>query len=174
MKKCFKCDRILPLSEYYTHPGMADGHLGKCKSCTKGDTAARVSKKKLDPEWVVAEAGRHRKKQAEYRLAGTAVVLSGEKKALVLKKHAEKYPEKAAARRLLGNAVRDGKVLRKPCEVCGNPDSEAHHDDYSKPLDVIWFCPKHHSERHVFLRDQQRRARANALACSAVMEISDP
>ena len=36
-KICFKCQRALSISEFYVHRGMADGHLGKCKDCTKRD-----------------------------------------------------------------------------------------------------------------------------------------
>lgn len=161
-KECFKCHRVLPLEEYYKHLAMGDGHLGKCKSCTKADTAARVEAKKSDPDWVVSEALRQRKRQAEARVTGKAVALTGEKRREVHRKHAEKYPEKMLARTLLGNAVRDGKIIRQPCEACGSTDSEAHHDDYSKPLDVKWLCPKHHAERHVQLRDIARRERALA------------
>lgn len=45
-------------------------------------------------------------------------------------------------------AVKSGKLKRKPCEVCGKKRTEGHHDDYSKPLVVVWLCRKHHVERH--------------------------
>lgn len=37
---------------------------------------------------------------------------------------------------------------RQPCEVCGNPDVVAHHDDYTKPLEVRWLCRSHHAKFH--------------------------
>ena len=37
-KTCFKCGKLLPLSSFYKHSGMADGHLNKCKDCTRNDT----------------------------------------------------------------------------------------------------------------------------------------
>src|ERR1039458_7338116 len=56
---------------------------------------------------------------------------------------------RAPARRKLNLYVYYGKVKRQPCEVCGAQPAEAHHEDYSKPLDVEWLCPTHHRERDV-------------------------
>jgi hypothetical protein len=53
-----------------------------------------------------------------------------------------------AARKKLRYAVKIGKIKRKPCEVCGDPNSQAHHDDYDKPLEVRWLCQSHHNEAH--------------------------
>ena len=51
--------------------------------------------------------------------------------------------------------LRDKKIKRKPCEVCGNLRVHAHHDDYYKPLEVRWLCVKHHNELHVKLREKE-------------------
>ena len=63
-----------------------------------------------------------------------------------------KYPEKAEARRLFALAVKRGEIKRRPCEVCGEPKSHGHHEDYSRPLDVMWLCSTHHAKRHAELR----------------------
>ena len=44
--------------------------------------------------------------------------------------------------------IRRGKVKKGKCEVCGSDVVEAHHDDYNKPLQVRWFCTKHHRQYH--------------------------
>ena len=59
-----------------------------------------------------------------------------------------KSPEEYCARYILGNAVKQGKIIRLPCIVCGDEKSQGHHEDYTKPLDVIWLCDKHHKEKH--------------------------
>jgi hypothetical protein len=55
---------------------------------------------------------------------------------------------KKAAHKLVENALLRGDLVRMPCCRCGSGDSHAHHDDYDKPLEVMWLCPLHHKERH--------------------------
>lgn len=56
-------------------------------------------------------------------------------------------PAKTAARRALNHAVSMGRIARGPCEVCGDA-AEAHHEDYSRPLEVRWLCRTHHAVVH--------------------------
>jgi hypothetical protein len=133
--KCFICNKIKPLSEFYAHPQMANGHLGKCKECTKIDVhlnyhAKWSDKKKYDQE---------RDKKAERKLA----LLEYQRKMRA------NNPLKYRARNAVSYAIASGKLVRLPCVVCGNPKSQGHHHDYSKPLDVEWLCHKCHLEgRH--------------------------
>lgn len=65
--------------------------------------------------------------------------------------------EKRQAHILTGNAVRDGRLIKAPCEVCGNSEVDAHHDDYGKPMVVRWLCRTHHADYHKRLREHIRR-----------------
>jgi hypothetical protein len=62
------------------------------------------------------------------------------------------HPEKRLARQAVRKAVRNGVLVRQPCEVCGNEKSEGHHDDYSRLLVVRWLCGTHHKLFHRLLR----------------------
>jgi hypothetical protein len=52
--------------------------------------------------------------------------------------------KKLKARWKLNGELKTGKAKKKPCEVCGKEKVEAHHPNYSKPLEVVWLCHKHH------------------------------
>lgn len=56
-------------------------------------------------------------------------------------------PIKVRARFAVRYAVKVGKLTKLAC-FCGNKRSQAHHPDYSKPLEVIWLCSKHHGVIH--------------------------
>lgn len=60
----------------------------------------------------------------------------------------ERNARERAAQVAVGNAVRDGRLLKQPCFVCGDEDVEGHHPDYDAPLSVVWLCKCHHREIH--------------------------
>lgn len=64
------------------------------------------------------------------------------------RKPRKKDPVKVKAVNAVNNAIIAGRLTRLPCEVCGDPQSQGHHEDYSKPLDVRWLCREHHMELH--------------------------
>ena len=133
MKKCFKCGRKKPLDMFYKHSKMGDGHLNKCKHCTKKDVSENYKK--------------NRKHYAQYEKERNQ---RPERKSAVLeyqRRRRANFPGKYKARNAVSNAIRDGRLVRQPCEICGDK-SQAHHDDYRKPLDVRWLCRKHHLEHH--------------------------
>lgn len=55
---------------------------------------------------------------------------------------------KLEARIIARRAIKAGTIIRGPCEQCGDEKSQMHHDDYSKPLDVRWFCRPCHTKLH--------------------------
>ena len=131
-KECFRCGATKPLSEFYKHPRMKDGRVNKCKDCNKLD----VSRNRL------ANIERYR----EYdRKRGNRQDKS------YLSKYRERYLNKYKAHTMVGNAIRDGRLERKSeCEICSSDFGiHAHHDDYSKPLDVRWLCAVCHKAWHL-------------------------
>jgi hypothetical protein len=134
MKRCFKCGEVKDLSAFYAHKRMADGHLNKCMECTKADTK-RHYRDHID-EYRTYRRDYSKRPQARARRV-----------AQVQRARAERDP-KRLARDAVSNAIRDGHLTPRPCEVCGCTPAQAHHDDYSRPLDVQWLCFKHHRIRH--------------------------
>ena len=91
---------------------------------------------------VMADPVKHAKKLESNRA-------SYKKHYLKRKKHyINRDKTKYNARCLVRTRIKRGLLQRLPCEVCGEAKAQAHHDDYSKPLDVRWLCPKHHKEVH--------------------------
>ena len=69
------------------------------------------------------------------------------------KRHSQLSPIqklKANCRSYVHVYIKGGKIIKQPCSVCNSTENvEAHHEDYSKPLDIIWLCRTHHLEYHV-------------------------
>jgi len=130
-KKCFKCHKIKRLGLFYEHPQMLDGHLNKCKNCTKKDMknpAYAERKRSYD------KLRFHHPKRKLWRMKQQ-------------RKNRGLFPGKNKARQAVLREIKTGRLVRQPCEACGNK-SEAHHPDYRKPLLVNWLCQRHHRELH--------------------------
>jgi len=136
-KPCRKCGDVLPLDQFYPHKQMADGHLHMCKECSK------------------REAKRHRDENPEqYKSYEQRRLHDTKRKQNVLigqQKRRAKFPTKYKARRAVKYHLDKGHIQRLPCIKCGN-NAEAHHEDYTKPLDITWLCFTHHRERHEELK----------------------
>lgn len=136
IKTCFKCGIEKLIDEFYRHSAMADGHLGKCKSCAKSD----VKKHRLENIESLRAYERARAGTTKRREMAKAIGAAWR----------AKYPERRRAQVMLNNAIRDGRIKAMPCFICGGK-AEAHHPNYDSPLDVVWLCPIHHKQAHAMV-----------------------
>lgn len=157
MKTCFKCGRNKPRTGFYAHPKTRDGLLGKCKGCTRKDVSEQTLKNKENPEWVELERERCRKKYHKRKGLGFKNRVAPPDPLKTIKWRRD-HPQKVAAHQRVARAIKQGKVLRLPCERCGSDKTQAHHEDYTKPLEVSWLCAFHHGERHRELNREKRAA----------------
>lgn len=75
------------------------------------------------------------------------------------------YEKRQNAHTAVARAIKEGRLVRERCSVCGNPRAVAHHPDYDAPLSVEWLCQLHHARRHAEMRGQKvERAAKECLA----------
>ena len=147
MKICFKCKEDKSLSDYYKHKKMGDGHLNKCKSCTKKDTKERTEINISTSEGLENERKRHRDKYHRLKYKDKHKP-TYEMKKKAMDKYKEKFPEKIKAK------IKMGKTKAK---IKGN---HLHHWSYNEEhyKDVIELSVADHNtvHRHT-IYDQERR-----------------
>lgn len=99
-----------------------------CRHCTNEKKRLIREEHKKDPNWVELDRKKNIARFAE---------------------NAEQMV-KQTCRLETQKAIRHGVLKYLPCEVCGLDDAsvQAHHDDYSKPLEVRWLCSWHHAQHH--------------------------
>ena len=120
MKICSRCESEKETSEFHKRKASNDGLSAACKKCTKKYDDSRLK----DPKRMAM--------RRDYQK--TTKGKSAHNKAA--KKWLEKNVIKRGVHIITGNAIRDRKLLKQPCEVCQSKTVHAHHDDYAKPLAV--------------------------------------
>lgn len=135
-KHCFKCGLRKKRDDFYEHPMMDDGKLGKCKKCTKKDNHLNRLKR-IDYYRRYDEKRSslpHRKKLASE----------------VSTRWRKKFPRIKSMHKKVGRAVKNGKIIKpSACSNCGQKAwLNGHHPDYRKVLYVQWLCVPCHKEIH--------------------------
>ena len=165
-KTCFKCGENKPLSDFYKHPRMADGHVNKCKECNKLDVQLnyrdnfdyykeydrqRDSEKGTDRHKMRLEYSRRKDVQVKRSRYANLPEVKQRKKELIERRNKE-FPERKIANSAVSNAIRGGKLKRPSnCEYCGKEcKPHAHHSSYADDMQlmVTWLCTSCHGEVH--------------------------
>lgn len=146
MKVCFNCKVEKPLTDYYKHSGMKDGHLNKCKECIKTDNKEAERLNRKDSKWLENERKRNRKRYHRDKLIKPQITTI-EKRKEIQNRYSNKYPEKQ-------------KALSMSTMVKAPKGKEKHHWSYNDEhfKDVIFLSNKVHNKLHRFMiYDQERK-----------------
>ena len=138
MKRCCICLASKETSEFYKNRSMLDGLGKRCKTCVR--SFERESVRVATNRYLRSERGA--KKRRDYLDAG------GNNRATAHYRATNSIKRKAAS--AINNALVRGQIVRpSACVVCSsNEKLNAHHDDYSKPMDVRWLCVPCHKAWH--------------------------
>lgn len=143
-----------PITDFYKHARLRDGRLNKCIDCTKFDVRLHRQEnlERIRAYDKMRGSLPHRvaaRKEYQKTPAGKLA------HAKALRVSRSKFAEKFRARNKVAKYIRSGKIF--PWPVCAVPECnakpEAHHPDYSRPLDVVWLCPIHHKAVHAMARE---------------------
>lgn len=128
-KRCPSCGKTKPISEFAHEKNSRDGRDHRCRECNA--QRLREYRAKRAEQGNPYHAGRPDKRRNYQR----------------------------RAHKVLEEAVASGKVVKPDtCSQCGGFFNrlDAHHDDYSKPLEVRWLCRSCHLLHHAKLRRKQK------------------
>lgn len=147
MKTCTRCKELKQFDQFGPDTRVKDGRRSACRACVAAYNRKKYAASKEYRERSKAKATNWAKENPE-----RTKEIRNEHGRKNYEKRKEHYSIVFEATKRLNNAVRDGKII-KPEVCCIDSQQcrgrlEAHHDDYSKPLDVIWFCTAHHKQWH--------------------------
>lgn len=171
MYECTKCGETKPSEEYSMILNRKKDRVRnrQCKSCVseykrqhyrknrdKYLEEARNQRKRLGAE-KISEYNRQYRERNKDRIAER--VKEYTQRPHVRERINERFRgyrkdpdflKKERARGILNKRIQSGKVVKPDkCIECGELGYvEAHHEDYDKPLDVVWLCKQCHENRH--------------------------
>lgn len=140
--KCGRCGEFKPYDGFYKDKRTILGITSQCRKC-HGQTNIRSRNKEAAREANKLYMRRRTEQNPEKVREGWRN-----------KKKPE--PHKKKAREILNEAVRSGKIHRPSiCQSCGAEATvHGHHEDYTKPLEVVWLCSECHGKRHRISREE--------------------
>lgn len=147
-KKCRLCGESKTLEHFYRNDRYLDGFRHECRECLR-EIEHNKPDDVLEHRREVAKRWRLKNKEYMNRKGG---------------EWKESHPEVVMAARAVQKALKNGSLIRpESCSLCGKvckPD--AHHDDHTRPLDVIWCCRKCHAALTKKNRDAKQNAKVSA------------
>ena len=151
MKTCTVCKQQKLLSEFNKSAKGSGGLSSMCRLCASEKHREYY---KANREKILTVTGKYQKQNRDkVREPKRRSACRRAESIRMSKRNANRQrPEISRAHRMVAAAIKSGRLLKKPCEKCGNGNSQAHHDDYSKPLDVRWLCSLHHNQHHAVWR----------------------
>ena len=129
---CSRCGQEKNLEDFPVNKAKKLGRAYWCRACFVSYYRA----KDMTP-------GR-REQHATWRHSERGRAITNLRRKLDRQQNKAKY----RAKEMIEKLVNMGVIKRESCVECGNDNSQGHHPDYAKPLEVVWLCQKHHSERH--------------------------
>lgn len=142
MKACSRCKTEKNESEFSKNRRNTDGLFYVCKDCSRECKKIWTEQNKEHLR-NYRETDSYKKSIHKYR--STNKCKERYKEYLELNPVAK---QKLIVRQFTRSQIISKKIVKLPCQVCGELKSEAHHKDYNKPLEVVWLCRKHHRELH--------------------------
>ena len=155
---CRVCGESKLTTEYYPQQVKKDRSSGECKECT----CKRVRQNRNDKAEYYRSYDRMRYRESDERKAHCHA--AGKRTPMSVRVEKQRQKRKSDgylrhnARQKVSRAIAKGQLKKHDeCFFCGASDGlQAHHHDYSKPLDVFWLCTSCHGKLHTVNGDFHR------------------
>jgi len=151
LRRCYVCGQSKQLTAKFFYTNKVPKYHGfrlECKECTH---KYNISQKRKDivRKYNISQKGRIT--AAKYIQS----VRGRKQRARQAAIERRRYPEKQKARLIIKQEKKMGRLISKPCIICAEIKTEAHHENYYKPMNIIWLCHLHHREVDGQMRGQR-------------------